>query len=250
MAGRTFAFGDIHGEIDALERVYAQLPRLAPDDSVVFLGDYLNRGPHPAEVVSFLRRLATACPAQVVCLRGNHEDAWLRVIDHGWDAFLLPRAHGCRATYVSFTGESYDEELDEAQLERFLSGAFFPPDVVSWLRDLPYWHEDEHAIYVHAGLAREGDRFLHPRETKPKSALLWYRSQAFFRDYRGKRVVFGHTSTLQLPEELSTWTPDDPTDMWAGPCTTGLDTGCGRGGFLTCLELPAMRVYESRVPPS
>jgi serine/threonine protein phosphatase 1 len=34
--------------------------------------------------------------------------------------------------------------------------------------------------------------------------------------------------------------------MWAGPCTIGLDTGCGKGGFLTGLELPSLRVYESR----
>ena len=49
-------------------------------------------------------------------------------------------------------------------------------------------------------------------------------------------------------EELSSHTPEDPKDMWAGPCTIGLDTGCGKGGFLTTLELPNMSVYESRRP--
>ena len=70
--------------------------------------------------------------------------------------------------------------------------------------------------------------------------------QNFFRLYRGKLVVFGHTATELLPPELSSYTPEDPADIWAGPCTIGLDTGCGKGGFLTGLELPSFRVYESR----
>jgi hypothetical protein len=69
-------------------------------------------------------------------------------------------------------------------------------------------------------------------------ALLWTRTESFFRDYRGKRVVVGHTHTMELPAELSTYTVDDPTDVWAGPCVTAIDTGCGRDGFLTALELP------------
>ena len=64
--------------------------------------------------------------------------------------------------------------------------------------------------------------------------------------YRGKRVVFGHTTTECLPQELSQYTPDDPTDLWAGENVIGIDTGCGSGGFLTAIELPALNVYESR----
>src|SRR5687768_18569203 len=68
----------------------------------------------------------------------------------------------------------------------------------------------------------------------------------FFANYRGKLVVFGHTTTRTLPNELSTHTPEDPTDLWAGPSCIGLDTACGKGGFLTAFELPARLVYESR----
>jgi serine/threonine protein phosphatase 1 len=76
--------------------------------------------------------------------------------------------------------------------------------------------------------------------------LLWIRTESFFRAYRGKLVVFGHTRTEFLPQELSQYTPEDPTDLWAGEHVLGIDTGCGSGGFLTAVELPAMRVYESR----
>ena len=147
------------------------------------------------------------------------------------------------ASYLGQLPNPLDEPLERV----LLSGSFFPLDVVAWMRSLPYFYEDEHAIYVHAGLARTDDGcFLHPAETDPKMALLWYRDQRFFREYRGKRVVFGHTMTDTLPEELSSHTPDDPSDMWSGPCTVGLDTGAGKGGFLTTIEMPSMKVYESR----
>jgi serine/threonine protein phosphatase 1 len=249
MAGRTFAIGDIHGDLEQLFRILSCLPSLEKNDTIVFVGDYIDRGPRSAEVIDFLRKLPKETPAKVVTLRGNHEDAWLRVIDRGWPEFVLPPPNGCLAAMRSFTGGPLPVENEEAQgaeLEMLLSGAFFPGDVVDWMRELPHWYEDDHAIYVHAGLPHSPDGFQHPSEVKAKVALLWCRDEAFFRDYRGKLVVFGHTATVCLPPELSSYTPEDPTDIWAGPCTVGLDTGCGKGGFLTALELPAMRVYESR----
>ena len=113
------------------------------------------------------------------------------------------------------------------------------------MRSLPYYHEDEHAIYVHAGLPFHEGKFLHPKDVEHKPILLWVRTMQFFLDYRGKLVVVGHTSTDNLPPSLS-FTPEDPLDMWVGENVIVTDTGCGKGGFLTCLELPAKRTYESR----
>ncbi len=249
MRGRTFAIGDIHGDIEALRRVIERLPPLGAGDTVVFVGDYLDRGPSSAQVVEFVRRLARDGPPRVVALRGNHEDAWLRVIETGWPEFVSPPGNGCLAAMRSFTGGSpamADEHPLPAERDRLFSGSFFPEDVVAWLRALPHWYEDEHAIYVHAGLPRGKSGFAHPSEAPSASALLWLRDEDFFRNYRGKLVVFGHTATAYLPPELSTYTPEDPHDIWAGPCCVGLDTGAGKGGFLTALELPTMNVYESR----
>src|SRR5262249_6795818 len=126
-------------------------------------------------------------------------------------------------------------------------GAFFPPEVVAWFESLPFYYEDDHAIYVHAGLPRHASgEFLHPSKVVPPEILLWIRTEAFFTEYRGKRVVVGHTTTDCLPQELSRYTPSDPTDLWAGESVCALDTGCGKGGFLTALELPSLAVYESR----
>jgi serine/threonine protein phosphatase 1 len=250
MANRTFAVGDVHGDTTHLFHLMSGLPALDADDTLVFLGDYVDRGPGSAQVVQYLRNLHDQTEARVVTLRGNHEDAWLRVIERGWDEFVLPPGNGCLAAYRSFVGGPFpaEDELPQQEEEQALrTGAFFPPDVVDWFKNLPYWYEDEHAIYVHAGLPRnQNGGFFHPRDVKAPIAMLWMRDEHFFRNYRGKLVVFGHTRTEFLPPELSGYTPEDPTDLWAGENVVGIDTGCGNGGFLTAIELPSLNVYESR----
>lgn len=249
MPGRTFAIGDIHGDLTSLTTLLDRLPALTADDTLVFLGDYVDRGPESAGVVAHLRELTTRGPARVVALRGNHEDAWLQIVDKGWPEFVFPRGNGCLECYRSFTGgpPPDDDTLPTGpELEAMLDGRFLPRDVIAWMRTLPHFYEDEHAIYVHAGIKRANGSFPHPRDVEPQRALLWLRDRDFFEHYRGKLVVFGHTTTRTLPNELSTYTPEDPADLWAGPACVGLDTACGKGGFLTAFELPARVVYESR----
>jgi serine/threonine protein phosphatase 1 len=247
---RTFAIGDIHGDLEALFKLFSCFPPFEANDTIVFVGDYVDRGPKSAQVIEFVRNLASEVPARIVTLRGNHEDAWLKVIDHGgWPEFVTPPGNGCLAAMRSFAGGPAPTEGEEPRPDEHRSlhtGAFFPTDVVEWMHGLPLFYEDEHAIYVHAGLPRGPDGFVHPAHVEPPLVLLWCRDEDFFRNYRGKLVVFGHTATEYLPNELSTYTPEDPSDIWAGPCVVGLDTGAGKGGFLTALELPTMRVYESR----
>ena len=249
MSGRTFAIGDIHGETEHLHALLAKLPPLDERDTLVFLGDYLDRGPNSRAVIDEVRSIQEKSKAKVVALRGNHEDAWLRVCQKGWDEFVLPPGNGCLAAMRSYTGGVFPREGEKPrpdELMELTTGMFFPDDVITWLGTLPYWYEDDHAIYVHAGLPPVNGSFLHPAEVEDPMVLLWIRTESFFREYRGKLVVFGHTRTEFLPQELSQYTPDDPTDLWAGDNVIGIDTGCGNGGFLTCVELPEKRVYESR----
>ena len=249
MPGRTFAIGDIHGDLDALLRLLGTLPPLDTTDTLVFVGDYLDRGPRSADVVALLRALPSQTPAKVVPLRGNHEDAWLRIVERGWPEFVIPPQNGCLPTLRSFLGRpppAEGEGMADDEVEPLFKGTFFPPDVVEWMRQLPYWYEDEHAIYVHAALPKGPNGFEHPSTTQKRLAMLWCRDDDFVREYRGKLVLFGHTATKYLPPELSEYTPEDKEDVWVGPCVIGIDTRCGKGGYLTCVELPSGQVYESR----
>lgn len=248
MSGRTFAIGDIHGALRHFEHLWEQLPEMDEHDTVVFLGDYVDRGLNSRGVLDTLRALPDRTPAGVVFLCGNHEQAWLRVVDQGWPEFVLPKQNGAWAFARSYLGvDDTGPEPTGAELEILLRGTFIPPDVVAWLRELGAWYEDDHAIYLHAGLPRVDGRFLHPSEVSDATVLMWLRSKEFYMEYHGKRVVCGHTSTSTLPEGASSYTPEDPHDLWFRGDVVAIDTRCGKpGGFLTCLELPSLTVYESR----
>jgi len=250
MANRTFAVGDLHGGLDHLFKLLSCFPELDERDTIVFIGDYLDRGPKSAQVVDYVMNLHAMTPARVVPLRGNHEDAWLRVVDEGWDEFVTPPLNGCLAAYRSFVDGPVPREADVPKPdERMMiqSGAFFPDDVVDWIRNLPFWYEDDHAIYVHAGLPpKPAGGFMHPNEVNAPVCLLWGRDEGFFRNYRGKRVVFGHTLTEYLAAEIPEGVGSEDVGVWSCGDAVGIDTGCGHGGYLTALELPALNVYDSR----
>ena len=116
------------------------------------------------------------------------------------------------------------------------------------MASLPLWYEDEHAIYVHAGLEGEGREWKHPRDCLPKP-LLWMREPDFYTGYAGKRLVFGHTAVRDLPTDhlgrVASFL-DDPWDVWLRGDLIGMDTGCGKGGYLSAVELPSLEIYESR----
>jgi len=251
--GRTLVIGDIHGDLAALERLLDKLPALDESDTMVFLGDYVDRGPHSAGVVALVRALEEEGPAHVVCLRGNHEDRWIDSYEKPDAPFLVQVGNGCSATYRSFSGgpplNSLEEGLDISEYPKMLAvSSWLPADVVEWMRSLRLFYEDEHAIYVHAGLERDGaGGWKSAQESDPQS-VLWMREPSFFSGYRGKRLVFGHTPVGELP------LPDPPASgpdgaapgVWIHDTLIGIDTGSGKGGFLSAIELPALRVFESR----
>lgn len=243
MSGRTFVIGDIHGERVLLDALLASLPFIAPDDSLVFLGDYVDRGPDSRGVVETLRRLPEKTAGKVVFLRGNHEDALLGEIAEKSGNFLLPPGNGVAASFHSFTDQSppSDGALVAAEnFVRYLDPAqWLPPPVISWFRALPLWYRDAHAIYVHAGLEGEGAVWS-PPETSSAKSLLWQREQDFFLEYAGPPLVFGHTHVNDLP-------PAEPSKIspWARGPLIGIDTGAGKGGPLTCLELPSRTVRQA-----
>jgi serine/threonine protein phosphatase 1 len=244
---RTLAIGDIHGDLAHLERLLAKLPPLDAGDTVVFLGDYIDRGPASRQVIERVEVFRRDFPGRCVTLRGNHEDAWLASLEKPNPGFLMMAPNGCLETMRSFLDTHGMTEQD--QLLKLLDlGAWVPPALGEWMRQLPTWYEDQHAIYVHAGLEGEGKVWLHPSLGHGKN-LMWMREPDFWTNYHGKRLVFGHTVTAELPVDHLNWFQkilDDKADVWFRGDLVGVDTGCGKGGFLSAVELPSLKVYESR----
>jgi serine/threonine protein phosphatase 1 len=238
-----FAIGDVHGESRKLGEMHtAILDRIAFEGApacIIHLGDYVDRGPDSAGVVARLRRLPEQTVGKVVFLRGNHEDALLRIIDGGDPGFLMPPGNGVAATFRSFTDTPPGDLSREEFVRYFDLDSWMPPAIVRWMRDLPLWYRDSHAIYVHAGLEGEG-AVWNPPETSSAHSLLWMREPDFFAEYAGPPLVFGHTPVMDLPP-ADGWR----TDPWRRGPLIGIDTGAGKGGPLTCIELPGGDVFQA-----
>lgn len=236
---KTFVIGDVHGRSDQLKRLVAMLPRDPVTDSLVLVGDLVDRcedAPGTVEEAMRLRQNAKPNEAPVVVLRGNHEQMLLDFIDHGATLWLHPAVGGL-CTFEQYTGHELRldsaEDLEAARRE---IAAAVPPAHLEFMRGLPLYHEDEFAIYVHAGL--EADK--HPRDTSPH-VLMWTRDAEFFKHYTGKPCVFGHTPTPLLPLRGRL----GKHGLYVSHDAVGIDTGYASNCALTCLELPDFRIYQT-----
>ncbi|MDB5391308.1 MAG: pphA 1, partial [Planctomycetaceae bacterium] len=118
MSGRVLAIGDIHGCNTALETLLSQL-QITGADSVVLLGDIVDRGPGTRQVIERLIELKSQCQLQFVM--GNHEQMLLSALDHSAEMsrWLL---YGGREVLDSYATESGPGTIPELHLE-FLRSA-------------------------------------------------------------------------------------------------------------------------------
>ncbi len=192
-----YAVGDIHGRVDLLEPL---LEKIDADQAVhgagtppplVFLGDYVDRGDHSAQVLEKLFALARDFPDQVVCLMGNHERMMLEFLDDPAGRGTRWLRNGGLQTLASYRigglGErAGGEELMEAceALEQAL-----PKGMEAWMRALPLRWQSGNICCVHAAM----DPHLAP-EDQARRTLLWGHPD-FFTQARedGVWAVHGHT---------------------------------------------------------
>ena len=155
---RTFVVGDIHGRCAQLLNLLDMLPRDPDTDTLVFLGDLIDRGADAPGCVSHIVKLCAENPKQVICLRGNHEQMLMDFLD-GFSNMWLSQVVGGERTFQQYTGQSVrvnsEKDLEEM---RALFERSFPAEHLAFMQELPYFQEDEFAIYVHAGL----DEGKHP----------------------------------------------------------------------------------------
>jgi serine/threonine protein phosphatase 1 len=232
----TFVVGDIHGRCAQLLNLLDMLPRDPANDTLVFLGDLIDRGADAPGCVDHIRTLTRGNPERVICLRGNHEQMLMDYLAGNSSIWLTPVTGGER-TFEQYTGESVRGRLEQDSEElRQLFEQKFPVEHLEFLESLPFYYEDEHAIYVHAGL----DEGKHPSESSPLS-LLWMRDMDFYKNYRGKPCVFGHTPTPLLPLRGRL----GRHGIYISHSAVGLDTGYNHQSPLSCLSLPDFNLFQT-----
>lgn len=212
--GSIYAIGDIHGCYDKLMKLMEKILKFYDPvkDTLVFLGDYIDRGPDSFPVTEYLIGLKRQIPG-IVFLRGNHEEMlgqYLLGLDRS--SYL---ANGGRQTLESYMAHNPGGGMQTV-----------PRDHLHFYSSLSLYYASEEYIFVHAGIREKV-----PLEEQTSEDLLWIRSQFVHSTYNfGKKVVFGHTP---FPEPL------------VQKNKIGIDTGAVYGNRLTCVKLPEMEFYQA-----
>ena len=222
-----YAIGDIHGRLDKLDALLAALP-LRPDDRLVFLGDYVDRGPDSRGVVDRLLEVAERHPT--VFLMGNHESMFLDFI--GWEGPYYFGADVFVANGGAETLLSYDWfERPEPRPKSFA----LPPAHEAFFRSLRMHHLEGDFLFVHAGLGRALSRADHLDQALRgvrAEELLWDRSTMDLPHRLGVTIVYGHTPRADFGVR------------WNQPYSIGIDTGAVYGGPLTAIRLPDETLFQ------
>jgi serine/threonine protein phosphatase 1 len=240
----TIAIGDVHGNRAALDDLLSRLrPELEVRDTVVFLGDYIDRGPDSKACIDSILRFRAESQATVIALLGNHEDWLLRTIEDAHHYSWLTVMEGL-ATVRSYSPAAADVlgraveaagprlVLDRIALpyDAFLDA--IPPEHMAFLRELRPFHRTADAVCVHGG--------LDPRrglvEAQTREAMIWG-TATFLTDYGGAdTVMYGHWDNSNL--DAGGW--PQPA---IGPASIGIDTISH--GVLTAFRLPDRRMFQS-----
>lgn len=221
---RIYAVGDIHGRRDLLEAMLARIgadraARPHPSPRLVFVGDYVDRGPDSRGVLDTLVRLRNS-PIATTFLLGNHDNYFIEyAADPAWDE----RAHHWFHPAIGgmATLRSYGVEVDRPESPGLYRDAFLaamPVEHLEFLNECELVRRIGGYVFVHAGI-RPGVRL----EAQSRDDLIWIRDPFLnsTEDF-GFKVVHGHTivdHVQHLPNRIS------------------IDTGVARGGPLSCVVL-------------
>lgn len=219
---RVFIVGDLHGcpdEPAVLLQHIEEDEGLSRDDLVVFLGDYIDRGPDSKAVIDLMLDFKVRFP-QTRFLKGNHEDMMLDFLGFGGNlgqAFLY---NGGIETIQSYGISVFAPPTEMVSA--------LPPKHFKFFRDLESVIAVGDFVCVHAG--------LNPNtalEAQTDNDVYWIRDEFLNHPHQfGKTVVFGHTPHQELFVHL--------------PYKLGLDTGLVFGNKLSCVELSSGKVYQIR----
>ena len=215
-----FIIGDIHGHILKLEKILSYIKKdLEKEDSIIFLGDYIDRGPSSFEVIEYLIRLSAAY--RTIFLTGNHEDMFIRFVNKG-DNFNNYIRNGGAYTIKSYINNLKNFTIPESHIEFF--------------NNLKLYYEGDDFVAVHAGLNPK----VNTLQEQKKYDLIWIREEFFkYQKKWDKAVIFGHTPTPYLNHSDAVYFDEKRNII-------GLDTNAMADGFpLSCIRWPDRKIYQA-----
>jgi serine/threonine protein phosphatase 1 len=210
---RVLAIGDIHGCSAALDRLLA-LVSLRAEDTVITLGDYVDRGPDSSGVLARLLKLRQKC--RLIALRGNHELMMLEAREGGKKEkeWLNCGGHQTLASYSILDDAGKLVDVPDEHWEFLEKGCVD-------------WHETDTHFFVHANAYPDL-----PLDEQPDYMLYWEQFDDPAPHSSGKVMVCGHT-----PQKSGA-----PRNLGHAVC---LDTWAHGRGWLSCLDVATGRLWQA-----
>jgi len=240
----TIAVGDIHGNLQPLNDILQQIHGYCGrGETIVFLGDYIDRGPDAKGCVDAILGFRRTVEAEVVCLLGNHEDWFLRTLHdysrHSWllgmeafdtiQSYSVDAVHRLRLTALARGAQLY---LGQCTLPYEAFFDLVPPDHIQFFEDLRLYHRNADCVCAHGGV---DPRVARVQDQTPE-ALIWG-ADGFPNRYEGAElVVYGHWNNAVVD-----------ANGWPAPTRVGRTIGIDSisHGVLTAIRLPEQRVFQS-----
>ncbi len=215
---KVFALGDVHGCAATMRHLFWNILRIEAGDTVILLGDFVDRGPDTKGVLDeifFLKKKEI----KVVLLRGNHEEIMM-------NAFTSNQAH---AYWCNVGGTAV---LDSFETDSIMD---IPDEYVELIDSSVNYFEVDNFIFVHAGL-----NFEQNNPFDDEHAMRWIRKMPSSDPWlKSRKLIHGHT-----PEPIE-------KIIYNQHPIINLDGGCvysdqGELGFLVALEMNSMQYYYTR----
>ena len=233
---KTYIIGDIHGMHDQLIKCLESVNFDYQNDKLIQLGDVVDRGPDSYLVVEELLKIKN-----LIAIRGNHDHTFYQSMITGSNNILFNQ--GGKETlesYIKYCNPEkvfvYSEIRDKYETD-FEYDDYPIPHINFFKNQLPYYIDNNNNCFVHGGFNRH-----EIIENQPVENLLWDRdlwlaarsygqmeknTHSFKIANNFKEIFIGHTPTTYFGSKE----PLKAANIW------NLDTGCGKGGLLTIMDL-------------
>lgn len=252
---KTFVVGDLHGHFDQfmllIDKITKEVNYNPESDTLIQLGDLVDGGSQTKQVIDWCIEDKKKYPHHQF-LYGNHEDLMLDALVYNgriYDSYDLWWNQGGRETYQSYLPSNlsaYEKAISQVK-------DHIPFEHLDWLRNLPYYFEDENYFFVHAGIPNNTSfadfkEKIDKNDEQIKQEAIWIRDE-FLQSNKdwGKKIIFGHTIFPYGPYEGTNPETGKKTRQYGFPFIQknkiGIDGMMHNQGNLICLQLPEEKFY-------
>lgn len=228
---RTFVIGDIHGALKALLQIIERI-NITKEDTLIFLGDYVDGWSESAEVINYLIDLKRKC--HCIFIRGNH-DAWCEDWLKGNGPNPMWLMNGGKSTVDSYRTLSEDEKINHLMFFNNMSN---------------FYIDDQNRLFIHAGFSSmHGPEKEHYESNYSWDRTLWEMALTMDKRIQKDSLLFpkrlllfneiyiGHTPTLNYGVDI----PMQGCNVW------NIDTGAAFHGKLSCLDVDTKIFFQSDI---